>query len=133
MHVQGRWDREQVEGTREESKLKEGCRDEKIEVLEESRVRASLSRWLPPLDIAPHLQCSAAQEKFHHASQIFPVTHFLPLPETFSSHLPCVCYSSGVVVKKSGKNAWNSPLFSPFRQPPNTIGPPTHWSLYCSA
>lgn len=27
MHVQGRWDREQVEGTGEESKLKEGCRD----------------------------------------------------------------------------------------------------------
>lgn len=49
---------------------------EKIEVLEESRVRASLSRWLHLLDIAPHLQCSAAQGKFHHASQIFPMTPF---------------------------------------------------------
>lgn len=108
---------------------------DKIEVLEESRVRALLSRWLPPLDIAPHLQCSAAQEKFHHASQISPMTPFLPLPETFSSHLPCVCYSSGMVVKKSGRNAWNFHIFIPLRSSPTskryrTAGPR---SLYCSA
>ncbi len=102
---------------------------EKIEVLEESRVRALLSRWLPPLDIAPHLQCSAAREKFHHASQISPMTPFRPLPETFSSHLPCVCYSSGMVVKKSGRNAWNFHIFIPLRSSPTskryrTAGPP---------
>lgn len=115
MHVQGRWDREQVEGTREESKLKEGCRDGEnrgagreqregfaLEVIASPRYCSSPSMLRGPGEISPCIP-DLPNDTFSPS----PWNIFIPSP------LRLLFFWRG------GEEEWKKCMeFSPFHPPP---------------